>query len=122
MMTITKKLGLIAALSSTMLFNTGCTPQEEAFVTGAATGVVVGSIISSDRPRYYNRPYYYYHGRYYYGGRYTNGYYYYKGRKYYGGHYYHRGYRYHNGKRYRAVRGKYGYYKSRRDYERRHRR
>ena len=121
-MTITKKVGLIAALSSAMFFNTGCTPQEEAFAAGTATGVVVGSMMSYDYPYYYDRPYYYYGGIYYYGGRYYNGYYYYRGRKLYGGHYYYNGYRYHQRKRYRAVNGEYGYYRTQRDYERRHRR
>ncbi|MFT7879795.1 MAG: hypothetical protein ABXS91_05300 [Sulfurimonas sp.] len=111
-MTITKKLGLITAFSSAVLLNTGCTSHEEAFVAGP--------MYSYDHPYYYDRPYYYYHGRYYYGGRYSNGYYYYKGDRYYGGHYYHRGYRYHKGRRYIAVSGRYGYYRSRKDYRRSH--
>ncbi|MDQ1325896.1 MAG: hypothetical protein QG564_1020 [Campylobacterota bacterium] len=85
-----KHLGAIGVISS-MLFFSGCTPEEQAFASGAAVGAVAGTIIGSyDSPRYYDRPYYYYGGRYYYGGHYRNGYYHYKGRRLHGGHYYHR--------------------------------
>jgi len=114
-----RKLTLLGLLASTP-FLTACTPEEQAFVTGAAVGGVVGAVLVDDHPRYYDRPFYYYRGRYYYGGRYYRGYYYYRGHRYYGGHYYHKGYRYYNGRRYKAKVGRYGYYRNRHEYERYH--
>ncbi len=113
-----KHLGAIGVLSSALIFS-GCTPEEQAFGTGAAVGVATGVILSSySYPHYYGYPYYYYGGRYYYGGYYRNGYYYYRGRRYYGGHYYYHGYRYYNGRRYRAQPGRYGYYRNKNEYTR----
>jgi len=71
-----KHISAVALLSSTLFF-TACTPEEQAFVTGATVGVVAASVYSY--PYYYNRPYYYYGGRYYYGGYYHGGYYHYHG-------------------------------------------
>jgi len=103
------------------LMQTGCTPEEQAFATGAAVGGVAGVALASyDHPYYYDRPYYYYRGRYYYGGHYHNGYYHYHGHRYHGGHYYYNGYRYYNGRRYRAQPGHYGYYRNASEYKRYH--
>ncbi len=105
-----KKIGMIGALSSALLF-TACTPQERAYVSGLTTAAIIASY---SYPRYYDRPYYYYSGRYYYGGYYRNGYYHYRGQKYRNGHYYnHRGHRYYKGKRYNVRDRDPGYVKKR---------
>ena len=109
-----KKMTLAGAFVSALLLN-GCTPEEQAFATGAAVGAL-GTAVVYSYPYYYDRPYYYYHGHYYYGGHYHHGYYYHHGHRYYGGHYYNNGYRYYNGRRYRAEVGRYGYYRSREEY------
>ena len=116
-----KSLLTVTAVAAALLIQQGCTPEEQAFATGAAMGGIVGGMVMYDYPYYYDRPYYYYHGRYYYGGYYRHGCYFFRGYRYCGGHYYHDGWRYHNGRRYRARVGQYGYYPSRRVYERYHR-
>ena len=41
------------------LLLTGCTPQEQAFATGAAVGGIAGAALASyEHPYYYDRPYY----------------------------------------------------------------
>ena len=115
---LTKRTLAAGLIAVGLLTVQGCTPEERALATGMAIGGIAGAAIASDHPRYYDRPYYYYRGRYYYGGYYRHGYYYFRGRRLRGGHYYHHGYRYYNGRRYRAVPGRYGYYPSRRYYER----
>ena len=114
-MTKFKKLGMIAAISSTLIF-TACTPEEQAMATGVAVGAGAVALSSYNYPRYYNQPYYYHGGRYYYGGHYSGGYYHYRGQRYRGGHYYNSGYRHYNGQRYRATSGRYGHYNSRSHY------
>jgi hypothetical protein len=111
-----KHIGAVALLSSTLFF-TACTPEKQAFVSGATVGVVAASVYSY--PYYYNRPYYYHGGRYYYGGYYHGGYYHYHGHRFHSGHYYHNGYRYYNGHRYRAQVGRHGYYANRSQYNNR---
>ena len=69
-----KKIGVIAALSSALIFS-ACTPEEQAFASGAAVGGTAVALSSYNYPHYYNQPYYYHGGRYYYGGYYRNGYY-----------------------------------------------
>ena len=76
----------VIGIVSGMLFFSGCTRSEQAFVTGAVVGAVVMGVF--DHPRYRDRPYYYYNNQYYYGGRYQNGYYYYQDQRFNGGHYY----------------------------------
>ena len=52
-----KKLGLIAVLSSALMF-TACTPEEEALASGVAVGAVAGDDVSSyNDPHEYNQPY-----------------------------------------------------------------
>ncbi|MEA3419506.1 MAG: hypothetical protein U9Q90_08930 [Campylobacterota bacterium] len=116
-MTKFKKLGVIAALSSLLLF-TGCTPEEQALATGVAVGGTAVALSSYSYPRYYDQPYYYHNNRYYYGGYHQNGYYHHGGNRYSNGHYYNNGYRHYNGQRYRAVNGQHGHYSSRNNYQR----
>src|SRR5665648_354070 len=106
-----KKIAVMAALSSALLF-TNCAARDQDFVAGAVLGAIAGGVVLSsyNSPHYYDdRPYYYYNNRYYYGGDYRDGYYIYHGQRFRSGHYYNHGYRYYDGRRYPVQVGTYGY-------------